>query len=175
MAWVNVEDLSARTPPSRREVQQVLEYLARRAKPRFYADENFPIQAVSILRRMGAKVTTALEVGRGRHPDENHVGYALRKGLVLVTCDRDFLDEGRFPLVHCPAIFVFNFGSGTTREMWQAFRCLATVFRGPQFYDKWCKVDAHRDSWIELSRFQNGTTCRTRYRFWRGQLQEWVA
>jgi len=70
---------------------------------------------------------------------------------------------------------VFNFGSGTTREMWQAFRCLATVFRGPQFYDKWCKVDAHRDSWIELWRFQNGTTGGTRYRLWRGQLQEWVA
>jgi hypothetical protein len=63
MAWVNVEDLSARTPPNRSEVQEVLDYLARRAKPKFYADENFPVQAVSLLRGMGAKVTTALEVG----------------------------------------------------------------------------------------------------------------
>lgn len=41
--------------PNREEAQEVLNYLARRAKARFYADENFPAQAVSLLREMGRK------------------------------------------------------------------------------------------------------------------------
>jgi hypothetical protein len=42
MPWVDLADLVRRNPPTPREAQQVLDYLARRAKARFYADENFP-------------------------------------------------------------------------------------------------------------------------------------
>lgn len=47
------------------------------------------------------------------HPDENHVAQALRLGRILITCDRDYLDERRFPLIGCPAVAVCDFGSGT--------------------------------------------------------------
>jgi hypothetical protein len=57
---------------------------------------------------------------------------------VVVTCDRDFLDERRHPLIKCPAVFIFDFGSGTVDEMRRAFTCLAAVLRTPQFFDKWC-------------------------------------
>jgi predicted nuclease of predicted toxin-antitoxin system len=174
MAWIDIETLVQANPPSRREAQQVLDYLARRAKARFYADENFPRQAVTLLREIGGRVQTAQDAGLAGHPDESHAAYALKRGLVLLTCDRDFLDERRFPLIHCPAIFVFDFGSGTLSEMRQAFRCLASVFRTPQFFDKWWKIDAKRDCWIETVRYLNGTTSRHRCRLWRGRLQEWV-
>ena len=55
-----------------------------------------------------------------------------------------------------------------------AFRCLTPVFQAPQFYDKWCKVEAHPDTWTEHIRFVNGTTTRRRYRVCRRRLQEWV-
>ena len=48
----------------------------------------------------------------------------------------------------CPAIFVFDFGFGSRQEIKQNFRCLSGVFRAPQFYDKWCKVDAKRENLI---------------------------
>jgi hypothetical protein len=35
--------------------------------------------------------------------------------------------------MNCPAIFVFDFGSGSLEEMKQAFSCLAAVFRTPNF------------------------------------------
>jgi predicted nuclease of predicted toxin-antitoxin system len=174
MSWVDIELLTANNPPTAEEVRQVLLYRARRAKARFYTDEHFPTRAVELLRRMGGRVETTHETRRTGHPDEGHAAYALRNGLVLLTCDRDFLDNRRFPLIHCPAIFVFDFGSGSVREMQQAFRCLAGVFRTPQFYDKWWKVDAQRDCWTEYVRFQNGTTSRSRFRLWRGRLQEWI-
>lgn len=171
--WIGVEGLGG-VPVSPREAREVLLYSSRRAKPRFLADENFPAKAVAVLRSMGARVVTVQEARTTGHSDENHAAYALRNGLVLLTCDRDFLNNRRFPLVHCPAIFVFDFGPGTAREVRAAFRCLAPVFRAPQFYDKWCKVDAHPDSWTEFTRFLNGTTSRTRFRVWRGSVQEWV-
>jgi predicted nuclease of predicted toxin-antitoxin system len=151
-----------------------LRYLARKEKPRFYADEGFPARAVAILRNMGGRVTTVQETNRRRHPDENHAAYALRNGLILLTCDRDYLDSKRFPLIHCPAIFVFDFGQGSARELNQAFGVLAPVFMAPQCYDKWCKVDARRDSWTQWQRFQNGSSSRTRFRLWHGRVEEWI-
>ena len=174
MAWVNIEDVVAQNLPSQKEVQQVLDYLSRKAKSRFLADEYFPEPAVTLLRAMGGKVQTSDAAGLKRHPDENYAAYARRNGLVLATCDRDFLDERRFPLIHCPAIFGFDFGFGSRQEMKQNFRCLAGVFRAPQFYDKWCKVDAKRDCWTEILRHLDGSTSRNRRRLWHGKLQEWV-
>ena len=174
MAWRNVAVGVAKDPPSPREIEEVERCVARKAKPRFYADENFPLQAVALLREMGARVKTVQEAGQRGHPDENHATYALRNGLILLTCDRHFLDNRRFPLMHCPALFVFDFGRGTVGEIMQAFQCLSPVFHAPQFYDKWCKVDARRDSWTDLARFMSGRSARTRYRSWRGSIQEWV-
>ena len=173
MVWINIEDLVASNPPSPREAQEVFDNLAKHAKARFYADENFPPNATAILRSR-ARVVTAQEAGLIGHPDENHITYARKNGRVLVTCDRDFLDERRHPLIHCPAIFVFDFGSGSVAEIRQAFRCLNDVLSAPQFYDKWSKTDAKRNSWSEYMRHQDGSTSRSRSRVWRGKLQEWV-
>jgi len=71
---------------------------------RFYADENFPYLATRMLRRFGAQVVTVQEADLRRHPDENHAAYALRYGYILLTCDRDYLDNRKFTLIHCPAI-----------------------------------------------------------------------
>jgi predicted nuclease of predicted toxin-antitoxin system len=160
--------------PNRKELQEWFDFFRRKAKARFYADENFPEQAVSLLRAMGAKLQTNHQAGLRGHSDQDQLAYARRNGLVLVTCDRDYLNERSYPLVHCPAIFVFDFGSGSLEEMKQAFNCLAAVFRTPQFYDKWCKVDAKSDCWTELFRHLDGTTSRKRLRLWGGRLQEWV-
>jgi predicted nuclease of predicted toxin-antitoxin system len=174
MPWVDLEVSVPKYPPSRKEKEEVLRYARRGAKPRFYADENFPADAVRLLRLMGAWVLTVQEAGRLGHPDTDHTAYALRKGLVLLSCDRDFLDPKRFPLHQCPAIFVLDFGRGTVPEMKQAFRCLGPVFGAPQFFDKWCKVDAGTNSWIESARFLDGSTARTRYRVRDRRIEEWV-
>lgn len=174
MPWVNLEKLAERNPVSKKEMRQVLEYLGRKAKARFYSDENFPELAVRILRHNGVRVITAKEAGLVGRSDEDHAAYALRQRYVLLTCDRDFLNERRFPLIHCPVIVVFNFGSGSSRETLRSFRCLRNILRTPQFYDKWAKFDAKREEWTETARFLDGTTSRSRYRMHHGTPQEWV-
>lgn len=174
MTWVNIEVLVEQNPPTRKEVQQILDYRSRRATARFYADENFPTPAVQLLRKMGARVQANQEAGLSGHDDGDQIAYAWRNGLILLTCDRDYLDERRYPIIHCPAVFVFDFGSGSTEEMRQAFRCLESALSMPQFFDKWWKVDAKRDCWTEFVRHLDGTTSRNRLRLWRGKVQEWV-
>lgn len=174
MAWVDLDMIVRQNPPTEKEAQQVLDFIALKAKARFYADEGFPQPAVELLKGTGARVQTAREAGLVGRSDEDHTAYALKNGLVLLSCDRDFLDERRHPLIHCPAIFVFDFGSGSEAEMKQAFQCLEGVFRAPQFFDKWSKVDAKRESWAELVRHQDGSVSRNRRRIWRGKIQEWV-
>lgn len=174
MSWVDLDKLAKHNPATKKETEQVLEYLRRSAKARFCADENFPVLAVRILQRYGARVITAKEAGFNGRSDEDHAAYALKHGYVLLTCDRDYLDDRRFPLIQCPVIVVLNFGSGSAGEMLRAFRCLRNIFRVPQFYDKWAKLDAKRDEWTESTRFLNGTTSKSRYRVYRGKQQEWV-
>lgn len=138
MPWIDIAESVKADPPSQKEIDQVFEFRRRRAKARFLADENFPTQAVQFLRRMGCRVITVQEINRRGHPDENHAAYALRHGLILLSCDRDYLDERRFPLVHCPAVAVFDFGAGqpNVTDMRSALKCLRVAIRCPQVYDK---------------------------------------
>ena len=174
MAWFNVIDSkSGKAEPSRREVQEIIGFERRRAKPTFYVDENFPRIATALLRTLRARVLTAQELRFSGYPDEHHVAFALKRRTVLVSCDRDYLDERRFSLNQSPCIVVFAFGSGSPDEIWRAYRCLSSMLRLPQFFDRWTKIDANPDSWTEYRRYLNGTTSRVRYRWWSGRLQEW--
>jgi predicted nuclease of predicted toxin-antitoxin system len=174
MSWINLIDLVRANPPTQKEIDQVLGYRRKRAKARFYVDENFPARATAELRHLSRVITVQDSQRRGQ-PDENHAAYALKRGFILVTCDRDYLNEIRFPLVHCPAIVVFDFGSGSTKEIRDAFTCLERILASPQFFDKWVKIDAKRDSWTEYARCLDGTTARSRYRVYQGMIQEWIA
>jgi predicted nuclease of predicted toxin-antitoxin system len=142
---------------------------------RFYADENFPVRAVDLLRSTGAQVQSARDIGLVGQPGETHADHALAHGLVLLTCDPCFLDEQRFPLAFCPAVFVFQFGSGTVRDMRRALRCLAPVLAGPGSSRIHCKVEAESDAWIEHYHRPNGLRVRACRRLWRGKMQKWVA
>jgi hypothetical protein len=98
----------------------------------------------------------------------------LKRGYVLITCDRDYLNNRLFPLISCPAIFAFDLGDGSLDEILLAFRCLGEVFRVPEFFDKWIKIDAKRDGWTQQQRYLDGTTSRSRYRMNQGRLETWV-
>ena len=56
----------------------------------FYADENFPLEVVEALRRLGHDVLTALEAGQANQPipDESVLDFATRSGRAVLTLDR---------------------------------------------------------------------------------------
>ncbi len=70
---------------------------------RFYADENFPLNVVTELRRLGHDVLTAFEDGRAnqRIPDADVLRRATRLGRVVLTINRrDFRLLHQSQIVH---------------------------------------------------------------------------
>ncbi len=174
MPWVYTDDLPE-PQLSKMEEREFEEYSRRRKrKPRFYADEDFPMEAVEMLREWKFNVLTAEEAGKRGHPDENHLAEARKQGRILLTRDHDFLNESRFPLNKCSAVIVCDFGSGTTEEIMRTFQCLHMVEIAPDYFEEWVKLDAKRSGWTELMRFRDGTTSRDRLRLHQGELQVWV-
>jgi hypothetical protein len=76
--------------------------------PRVYADANIPAGVVAAMRRdLRWDVLFVIEHDDLRRaPDVEHYRLALDLGRTLVTMDRDFFDDRRFPPAHSPGVVV---------------------------------------------------------------------
>ncbi len=76
--------------------------------PRVYADANIPAGAVTVMRRdLHWDVLFVVEDDTLRRAsDASHFSRAIELGRTLITLDRDFLDDGRFPPALGPGVIV---------------------------------------------------------------------
>ena len=90
------------------ELGPVVERLV--ARPRIYADANVPAGLVAHMRtRLGWDVLFVLEADDLRRaPDLKHYQLAEQLRRTLVTLDRDYLDDRRFPLAHSGGVLVIQ-------------------------------------------------------------------
>src|SRR5215213_3500206 len=175
MPWVFAEDLPD-TKQSKKEEAELEDYVrSKKRRLRFYIDADVPQQAVEILRERGLNVLTAQEAGKRHNPDENHLAEAHKQSRILITCDRDYLNERKFPLNQCPVpVVVCDFGTRTEEQILDTFQCLAWVETAPDFFYRWVKIDANPSEWREKVRFPEGYIRYYRHRFRQGSLQVWV-
>jgi predicted nuclease of predicted toxin-antitoxin system len=175
MPWVFAQDLPDPKLSKKEEAELEAYVRSKKRKLRFYIDADVPRQAVEILRERGLNILTAAEVRRKHDPDENHLAKAQRENRILITCDRDYLNERKFPLNQCPVLIVVcDFGTRTEEQILDTFQCLAWVEAAPGFFDKWVKIDANPSEWREKVRFQEGYVRHYRHRLHQGRLQVWV-
>ena len=66
-------------------------------KARFLVDECLGPEVAEVLRSNKWNAVFVGEVGLVHHPDENVLAVAWRDNRILLTHDRDFLDDRRFP------------------------------------------------------------------------------
>ena len=80
------------------------------ARPRIYADANMPAGIVAHMRtRLGWDVLFVLEQDDLRRaPDTKHYQLAEQLRRTLVTMDRDYLDDRRFPPAEGGGVLVVN-------------------------------------------------------------------
>ena len=78
--------------------------------PRIYADANVPSGIVAHMRtRLGWDVLFVLEENDLRRaPDLKHYQLAQQLRRTLITMDRDYLDDRRFPLDSCGRVLVIH-------------------------------------------------------------------
>lgn len=76
--------------------------------PRVYADANIPAGVVNTMRHeFGWDVLFVLEhEDLRRAADREHYRRALELGRTLITLDRDFCDDRRFPLDQSPGVII---------------------------------------------------------------------
>jgi predicted nuclease of predicted toxin-antitoxin system len=180
MPWINVDEHpdSALSKEDKADLAKASPR-KKQKKMRFYVDEDVPPQATKILRATGSTVRTVQEARKRGHPDENHLAEAQKQDRVLITCDRDYLNDRRFPLHMSPTLVVCDFGSGTTDEIVATFYCLAILeasgqVPGGQVPTMGVKIDANPSEWTEKTRYQEGSRDRYRYRIHQDKWQVWV-
>ena len=80
------------------------------AQPRIYADANVPSGIVAHMRaRLHWDVLFVLEdADLRRAPDVKHYALAQQLRRTLVTLDRDYLDDRRFPIDVCGGVLVIQ-------------------------------------------------------------------
>jgi len=90
------------------ELGPVVERLV--ARPRIYADANVPAGVVAHMRlRLQWDVLFVLEeADLRRAPDLKHYQLAFQLRRTLVTLDRDYLDDRRFPIDCCGGVLVLQ-------------------------------------------------------------------
>ena len=90
------------------ELGPVVERLV--AQPRIYADANVPSGIVAHMRaRLRWDVLFVLEeADLRRAPDLKHYALAQQLRRTLVTLDRDYLDDRRFPIDGCGGVLVIQ-------------------------------------------------------------------
>lgn len=64
------------------------------------------------------------DVGLGGHADEDVFGFGWRERRVILTHDRGFLNDTRFPFTRNPGVIVLPGGAGNTRVL---LRTLSTA------------------------------------------------
>jgi hypothetical protein len=84
---------------------------ARLKAPRFLVDESLGVDAAHLLRERKWNAKFVAEAGLSGKSDETVFALAWKEKRVLLTHDRDFLDNRRFPPERNPGLVVFVIGA----------------------------------------------------------------
>jgi hypothetical protein len=89
-----------------------------RKKARFLVDENVDVGVSDAINELGWNSVTVGEVGLIGHSDEGVFAFAWNEDRMILTHDKDFLDNQRFPFHRNPGLFVLpgEQGQGDYRD-----------------------------------------------------------
>jgi predicted nuclease of predicted toxin-antitoxin system len=95
--------------------------------PKFYADHNVDQAVVYMLRYLKYDVQTASDIGSQNQPDEFQYKRAYDSKRVLLTLDKDFLDDAKFPFSRTYGIVVLNIDTSIPGEIARALEVIHFV------------------------------------------------
>jgi predicted nuclease of predicted toxin-antitoxin system len=97
-------------------------------KTKFFVDESLGPEVTAFLREKGLNVKDVFEEGLSGRSDEDVFAYAWRTQRVLLSQDRDFLDDQRFPENRNPGVIVLPGGGGDQVAMGHGIHRVLSVF-----------------------------------------------
>ena len=102
---------------------------------KFLCDENLGDGMAPALRELGYNAIDVWDVGLHGKDDRDVLQYAWKKKRILLTHDRDFLDDRLFPEQSNPGVIVLPGGSGAQLPLLRAvFSALPIMSRRPELW-----------------------------------------
>jgi predicted nuclease of predicted toxin-antitoxin system len=95
---------------------------------KFFVDESLGPETTAYLREKGLNVKDVFEERLKGRSDEDVLAFAWRSRRVLLTHDRDFLDDQRFPEHRNPGIIILPGGEGDQASMGYGIHRVLSVF-----------------------------------------------
>ncbi len=141
--------------PSKEERKQIAAEFGKKA--RFLVDENLDGDTREVIKALGWNTKGVAELGLSGHSDEDVLAAAWREDRMLITNDRDFLDETRFPEHRNPGVIILPVAPLESDAFLGALGLALSTF-GPfrEAYKK-CKIEVNQNGEISIRR-RNITT-----------------
>ncbi len=108
-------------PPTNEESKRLL------GEARFYIDHDVDGVVVEMLRWLKYDVETAKDIGAEAQRDEWHFRRAFRTKRVLLTKDKDYLDDERFPLSQTRGVIILNIDTANPTEIARSLEVIDLV------------------------------------------------
>lgn len=106
-------------------------------KLKLCSDASVPQPIIDELRNAGLSVLTAYECNVATHADEAILAWSRRNGRVLLTMDRDFWDDRKFPLQVVPGVIFLDVPPDSVDEAMSAFGLMYGTFARTYSLEYW--------------------------------------
>lgn len=138
-----------------------------RGRPKFLVDESLGTEVTELLRKSGWNATDVFEIRINGQPDENVFAKAKSQDRILLTHDRDFLNNCRFPPRLNPGLVVLPGGDGDRRALVNALDELLAIIGETRELWRATKIEISSQSeWTVLTfNRDDGKVHKTRFRF----------
>jgi predicted nuclease of predicted toxin-antitoxin system len=145
-------------------------------KARFLIDESLGVEAARILSNYGWNAVFVADVGLTGHSDEDIYAFAWRDNRIILTHDRDFLDDGRFPPNRNPGLIVLPGGSGSTPGLERELARVMLIVAPYRESSRYMKVEVSEESQWSIRAWdrEGGRHLSRRLKFGpHGEIWEW--
>ena len=160
--------------PAQREIDAYVRQFKKKA--RFLVDESLGSEAAKVIRELGWNVKYVNEVALVGHSDEDVFAFAWSDDRILLTHDRDFLDDRSFPTHRNPGVVVLPGGDGDEAALIKALSFVLSVVAPFRESYQGTKIAIDSEgAWTLVRRNQEtGAMQKTRMRSRKnGPIEEW--
>lgn len=146
-------------------------------KARFLVDESLGEEAARAIRALGWNVVYVGAVGLAGKPDEDVFAFGWREDRIILTHDKDFLDDRRFPFHRNPGVIVLLGATGQTPVLVNALSGVLRLIGPYREAHRRTKVEITEDGIWSTKGFAKGEVIvqKSRVKFGsHGEVWEWV-
>ena len=146
-------------------------------KAQFLIDESLGVEAARFIRALGWNAVYVGEVDLGGKSDEDVFAIAWRDDRIILTHDKDFLNDRRFPYHRNPGVIVLPGATGETPGLLNAVSGVLRLIGPYREANRGIKIEITEDGIWSIKGFSKGQVSlqRKRVKFGqKGEVWEWV-